>query len=396
MPNTRKILIFSLVYYPHYVGGAEAAVKEIADRINPEVTEFHMITLSRSSLDKKEEKFGNVVLHRIGFPIFKQDVVSYHRFVLFINKLLYPVSAFFKANSLHKKYSFHATWSLMANYAGYSAYFFKIFNPRVSFILSLQEGDSEEHLKYKWAGLIDLSWRLTLKKADFLVAISNYLLDRAKTFGFRGEAYLIPNGVDLGKFDMEIWKDGKIKIRKDWGFKEDDVVLITSSRLNVKNGVVDVIKALANLSDNIKFIIFGIGELENELKKLVQKLNLESRVKFMGFVSHDDLPGYLKASDIFIRPSLSEGMGNSFLEAMAARLPVIATPVGGIVDFLRDGETGYFCKPEDPESIVVAVNRCVSDPNKNQVIENAYKMVVEKYDWNNIAVDMGQKIFAKI
>jgi len=128
------------------------------------------------------------------------------------------------------------------------------------------------------------------------------------------------------------------------------------------------------------------------------KSEVSDRVIFKGYVSHDKLPEYLKACDIFIRPSLSEGMGISFLEAMAAKISVIATPVGGIVDFLVDPaklqrsgmdiQTGYFCQPKDSESIVVAVNRILSDQNKVQVIENAYNMVLEKYNWDLVAKKM--------
>jgi len=103
----------------------------------------------------------------------------------------------------------------------------------------------------------------------------------------------------------------------------------------------------------------------------------------------------MQVADIFIRPSRSEGQGISFLEAMACKIPVIATPVGGIVDFLKDGETGYFCQPENPESIAETVKRVISDPNKNQIIENAYEMVKEKYDWDLIARQVAE-IFNEI
>ena len=73
---------------------------------------------------------------------------------------------------------------------------------------------------------------------------------------------------------------------------------------------------------------------------------------------------------------------------MACKIPVIATPVGGIVDFLTEGETGYFCKPQDPASIVVAINRILNDSGKDKIIENAYNKVKEKYDWNLIAGQM--------
>jgi glycosyltransferase involved in cell wall biosynthesis len=150
----------------------------------------------------------------------------------------------------------------------------------------------------------------------------------------------------------------------------------------------DVIAALSQLPENVKFVICGVGELEEKLKSNVKKLNLESRVTFLGFVPHDELPKLLKASDIFIRPSLSEGMGNSFIEAMAAGLPTIGTPVGGIVDFLEEGKTGYLCQPENPKSIAETVERVISDQNKNIILETAKKLVIEKYDWNKIALEM--------
>jgi glycosyltransferase involved in cell wall biosynthesis len=103
----------------------------------------------------------------------------------------------------------------------------------------------------------------------------------------------------------------------------------------------------------------------------------------------------LKTCDIFIRPSLSEGFGVSFIEAMASQIPVIATPVGGIIDFLEDGKTGYFCRPEDPDSIVEVVQKVIADPNQNQIVENALKMVKEKYDWDIVASQI-REIFDSI
>jgi D-inositol-3-phosphate glycosyltransferase len=81
-------------------------------------------------------------------------------------------------------------------------------------------------------------------------------------------------------------------------------------------------------------------------------------------------------------------MGNSFIEAMAAKVPVLATPVGGIIDFLHDGKTGYLCNPSDSKSIADGVNRVISDPEKDSVIINAYNLVKEKYSWDIVAMQM--------
>ncbi len=116
------------------------------------------------------------------------------------------------------------------------------------------------------------------------------------------------------------------------------------------------------------------------------------------------MPKYLKVSDIFIRPSLSEGFGNSFVEAMASEIPVIATQEGGIADFLFDANrnpdketTGWAVDVRNPKQISEAVKDILSNHEKTQkVIATAKKMVIEKYDWDIISKDMHQKVFNKL
>ena len=133
----------------------------------------------------------------------------------------------------------------------------------------------------------------------------------------------------------------------------------------------------------------GIGEEGTRLQKLASDLGLGDRVKFLGFVNHENIPDYLSICDIFIRPSRSEGFGNSFIEAMAARLPVIATPVGGIPDFIDDNETGVFCAPNNPQSIVKSINLLIQDRElREKIVSNAYNRVNERYGWDNVSMQM--------
>lgn len=390
--ETKKILIFSTAYYP-FVGGAEVAVKEITDRIAD--TQFDLIT---AKLDRKLpniEKIGNINVYRVGFG-FKT-----------LDKLLLPFWGAFKVIKLNNKNNYDYYWCVMASYASGAAYIANIleFWKPVPIILNLQEGDSEKHFARRWFGLINLSWKLALRNTNKLTVLSNFLAERARRFGFKGEIEIIPNGVDVEKFQITNFKlqiEERRKIREELGMGEKDIVLVTSSRLVKKNGVGDVIKALAKLPENIKFLILGEGELKKDLENLAKKLKVSERVIFKGYVSHSEMPKYLKTCDIFIRPSLSEGMGNSFIEAMAAKLPVIATPVGGIPDFLKDPSntsgqvpTGYYCEPENPESVAKTVQKVISDPNKNKVVDNAYNMIKEKYDWDLIAKQM-KEVFDKV
>lgn len=396
----KKILIFSLVYYPRFIGGAEVALKEITDRVSPEDFEFHMITLH---LDKKLpslEKIGNILVHRIGFTGECKDPADSLKFPLKINKYLFPFWGYWKAKKMHKKNKYDAIWSMMASYNGFSALFLKNKNPKIPFILSLQEGDPIDYIK-KRVGVFYPWFKNIFKKADVVQAISRYLGEFAKNMGYRGDVFVVPNAVDTAHFARETDPSELEKLKKDLGKTEEDVFLITTSRLVVKNAVDDIISSLSFLPENIKLLVLGQGYEERNLRAQAKKLGLEERVKFLGFVGHEDMPKFLKISDIFIRPSLSEGFGNSFVEAMACEIPVIATPVGGIVDFLFDPDknkefppTGLFCEVKNPESIARQVRRYLGNPAlRQQIILNAKRMVFEKYDWNIIAKDMKEKVF---
>jgi len=354
----KKILIFSFAYYP-LVGGAEVAVKEITDRIDD--IHFDMVTLQFDKKSPKIEKIGNVNVYRIGCP-----------------KLFFPIVAFLKAQKLNKKNSYNLIWSIMAAYAGFAALFFKLTHPKIPYLLTLQEGDPIEYIKKKVRLVYPLFSRI-FTKADYIQAISNYLANWAREMKAKCPIEVVPNGVDLKKFKSKI---SNLK-------NKEEKILITSSRLVKKNAVDDVIKSLPYLPKNVKFWILGDGLEKKNYALLVTRYSLQNRVKFLGFVGHSEMMKYFEKADIFIRPSLSEGLGNAFLEAMATGLPVIATPVGGIPDFLKDRETGLFCETNNPKSIAEKVGLLLEDEKlKNKIIANAKEMVLKNYDWNLIAPKM--------
>ncbi|MFA6307046.1 MAG: glycosyltransferase family 4 protein [Patescibacteria group bacterium] len=394
----KRILIFSTAYFP-LVGGAEIAIKEITDRIND--IQFDMITLRFDGDLPEFEKVGNINVHRIGFTKKNPAMADLVKFPLAFNKLFFPFTACFKACRLHRRNKYSAIWAMMAAYAGFAAMFFKAGHKRVPYLLTLQEGDPLEYIKRKVRFVGPLFKRI-FTTADFIQVISNYLAGLAREMGYQGGLEVIPNAVDIGHFTREYAADDLAALKRKFGGSADDKYLITASRLVLKNAVDDVIKALEYLPAGVKFLILGAGPDEDDLKSLVKNLKLESRIFFLGQIGHKDLPKYLKISDIFIRPSLSEGLGNSFLEAMAAGLPVIATPVGGIVDFLRDPSagsgqaTGLFCKVRDPKSIAEKVKVYLENKELTEIIKiNAKSMVEKNYNWNLIAEKM-KNIFNKL
>jgi len=371
----KRILIFSFVYYPRFISGAEIAIKEITDRISTDQIEFDLIALRLDKSLPRFERIGNINVHRIGF-----------------NKYLYPITACIKATQLYGERKYDATWGMMANYSGFGALFFKLAHKKVPFILTLQEGDPIDYIK-KRVGVFAPIFKMIFTKADKIQTISKYLADFGSDMGAKYPIEIIPNGVDTGLFAKKFDKQDLEKIRKNLEIPLEAPVLITTSRLVIKNAVDDIINSLEYLPDAY-LLILGTGYQETELKKRAVDIGVADRVKFLGYIPHTEMPKYLQVSQIFVRPSISEGFGNSFIEAMAARIPVIATPVGGIVDFLKDKETGLFCEVNSPEDIARKVEIYLHDQNlKNEIIDNAFNMVIRDYDWNLVAHKMKTEVF---
>ncbi|NBV76648.1 glycosyltransferase family 1 protein [bacterium] len=394
----KRVLIFSLAYFPKHVGGAEVAIQEITDRL-PDY-EFHMVTNRFDSTLPAVEQVGNVLVHRIGITTKNPSMADLKKFPLNLNKPLFQFLAAWKGWRLHRQYHYDATWAMMAHSCGVPAALFKMCNPSVPYLLTLQEGDSIPYIERKMRPLWPLFIR-AFTRADMVQAISTFLGTWARARHFTGQLEVVPNAVNTAhfaqEFPLKIIDDVKTALNKKMG----DVFVITTSRLVHKNAVDDMIRALPLLPENVSFIVLGTGPDEVMLKKLASDLRVQERVHFVGQVGHKEMPLYLKASDIFIRASRSEGMGNSFVEAMAAGLPVIATQEGGIADFLFDEKrnpdkpiTGWAVDTDSPKQIAEAVREIMSRPEKvRAVTATAKQMVIEKYDWDIIARDMKTKVF---
>jgi len=174
----KKILIFSLAYYP-FVGGAEVAIKEITDRLGDDF-EFEMVTCNLDGQQKEFERLGNINVYRIGRGR--------------VRKYLFPWLAYGKAIELQKENNYSAVWAMMANQAGWAALKFKKKFPQVKYLLTLQEGDSEWDIFWR-TFLIRPIYKAIYCQADYIQAISNFLAERAKKLGTKCPIGVVPNGV---------------------------------------------------------------------------------------------------------------------------------------------------------------------------------------------------------
>ncbi len=402
----KRVLIFSLTYEP-FIGGAEVAIKEITNRIDPNEYQFDMITLRFDSSLPAVETIGNVTVYRIGATA--QNVRVSDRNLppaLKRSKLLFPFTSYLKARALHRAHAYNMTWAMMANYAAFGALLFKYTHPSVPYYLELQDGNSLAQVRLRQPVLRAMwfLYRRLYLKADLIKAISQFIEKLTREIGYQGTVVVIPNAVDTEKFSATVSGERLWEMKNKYDKKAGELFLFTASRLVLSRGVEDVIRALPLLPKNVKFLIAGDGEDREKLKEIARTENVLDRVIFAGHIDHTALPAYYKMCDVFVRPSIIEGFGNAFVEAFAAGIPVVATPVGGIPDFLYDPwqnpeypSTGIFCRVRDPQSIAEAVKKYMNDPVLTAtIVKNAKALAIAKYDWNLIADEMHTKVFDRL
>ena len=390
----KRILVFSLAYYPSFVSGAEAAIKEITNRINPSEIEFHLITHLFDKTAPRVEKIDHVIVYRVGLGN------------AYLSKILFIPLAAIKARSLHKKERFDGMWAMMT-YMLMPLTLACYLGVRIPYVLTLQDGDPYEKVFGRWfikpaLPLIDAGFR----HATVIQVISSYLGTWPKKRGYTGEVLTVRNGANPKNFTQTHSDEELQKMKSQLGKKEGDIYLFTAARLVHQKAQDIVIKAMALLPDNIHFFIAGAGPDEEMLRTLTKELKLTERVHFLGALDRDDVPKYRNTivSDIFVHPSRSEGLGNSVLSAMAARLPVVVTQVGGFKDYVFDAKrdpdtepTAWVVDTDNAEQIAFAIKDILAHPEQvARVTENARKMVETEYHWDPIARDMQDKIFSRL
>jgi glycosyltransferase involved in cell wall biosynthesis len=250
-------------------------------------------------------------------------------------------------------------------------------NPRLLHEELVVKGSLLKPLHSWLATMLDPLIKRAFASADLVAAVSTYSAEAAKEYGAK-KVVIIPNGISPGDFKMH-----KYSPKKTW-------TLFTASSLIPRNGIDTLIDAVALLPKSLswKLIIAGDGPDREKLVSLVKTghgLSLQNQITFLGRVPNQDIPRLLSESDLFIRPSRHEGFGISFLEAMASGVPVIATPVGGIVDFVTDQKTGLLVPPDNPNALADAIVKLTSNKNLYLHLQgHAMDLARKHYNWDTI------------
>jgi len=193
---------------------------------------------------------------------------------------------------------------------------------------------------------------------------------------------VIPNGVDPARFD-----EAAPVPRATFGAADDDFLALAVGRLDVQKGLADLLAAAERVipaRPRFRLAIVGDGPLRDWLDaEIAARPTLAGRVLRLG--RRDDAPGLLRSADLLVHAAHWEGMPNVILEAMAARLPVVATAVEGAEDLVVAGETGWLVPPKAPERLARALLEAVDDPESAQKMGGAGRTRVEtEYSLNRV------------
>jgi UDP-glucose:(heptosyl)LPS alpha-1,3-glucosyltransferase len=190
----------------------------------------------------------------------------------------------------------------------------------------------------------------------------------------------IPNGINLARYDPAN-ATSRARVRLSFGVPKDvSLLLFVGSQYRLK-GLEFVIRALAEMDTHAVLLVVG-GDTAAPYKRLAEQLGVRDRVIFAG--ARSDLPSIYPAADAFVLPTLYETFALVCLEAMASGLPVLASPVGGIEDYLIDGENGFHIR-RDASDIAAKLDRLLGDSGLAARVRERGLATAKNYAWEKIA-----------
>lgn len=206
-------------------------------------------------------------------------------------------------------------------------------------------------------------------------AIKKLLVER----GIKSPISIIPSGINIDNFKKDTGR--KDEIRKKYGVKPDDILLITACRLTEEKNLGFLVKSFAKIKQrygDVKFMVVGDGAVKKDLEKMAEDLRVGNNIIFTGLVDRTEIVGLYQASDIFVFASKTETQGLVAVEAMAAGDPVVAVKASGIEDMVKSGEDGFLTS-ESEEEFSGSVLKIANDKNLREKMSARAKINSERF-----------------
>lgn len=382
-----KVLFFNYEYPPLGGGAANATAYILKEYSKMPDLKVDLVT---SSVDNKyhlENIGGNILIHRI--PIGKNKSNLHYQSQKEL--LTYFWKAYFFAKKLAKENGYDLSHSFFTVPCGFISLLLK-WKYKIPFVVSLRGSDVpgySERFSFLY-GFIRPLVRLIWRKSEKVVANSQGLKNLALETNSQQKIDVICNGIDITQF-------GKSENKKDQKF-EDKFKILCVTRITPRKGVRYLIEAFGKLSkknNKLSLEIIGDGDEKKNLENLAKELEIADKVDFIGLVPHEELPPYFEKADVFVLPSLNEGMSNSMLEALASGLPLVATDTGGTRELVKEEKNGFIIKMKDSSDLAEKIEKLIGNNDLRKKMGEESRKKAENMSWEKVAkeyVDLYYKI----
>lgn len=376
---TMKILMLSWEYPPKNVGGLSNHVYNLSHRLSNLGHEIHVITCEEGTAPIEEEDKG-VFVHRV--TPYKIDTEDFTKWVMHLNFAMIEEAVRLIRN-LGRFDIIHAHDWLATFSAKSLKWAFNI--PMICTIHATEHGRNNGIRTDMQKYISSTEWLLTYEAWKVIVC-SNYMKNGVQEL-FKvpsDKICIIPNGVHTEEFKLNF---DKKEFRKKYA-EEDEKIIFFVGRLVFEKGVhllVETAPEIINKFNNVKFVIAGVGPMNEELQERVIQMGLQSKILFPGYMTVEERNKLYNVSDIAVFPSLYEPFGIVALEAMASGCPVVVSDTGGLSEIIQHKENGLKFINGSRESLVHNICELLqNDDLYKRVREKAMKDVEEKYSWYSI------------
>jgi len=377
-----RVLMLSWEYPPHIVGGLGRHVAELVPALIQQGIEVHLVTPRWAGGEPKEESNG-LTVHRVDPP--SVSMPDFYTGAWQTNIKLEEVSGSLCQDmgiDLIHSHDWLTGFSACALKRNFGL-------PLLSTIHATEQGRAQGHLVTDQQRAIhSVEWWLTYESWR-VICCSQFMANEVSSY-FKtplDKIDVIPNGVKVDRFAR--WDGIDLSRFRSMYALPGEKIVFSVGRIVQEKGLHLLVEAAPRvLAENpaAKFVIAGTGDLLDALRHRAWELGIGDKVLFTGFISDDDRDRLYKVAACAVFPSLYEPFGIVALEAMAAKVPVVVSVVGGLQEVVKHAETGITVYPDNVESLAWGINHTLTRPDwATQRAENAYKVVSEEYNWQRIA-----------
>lgn len=366
-PINVKVLFLNPEYPPIGGGGANATFHILQELANEPGLSITLVTSSETGKFYRLRIGDNIEVHRL--PLRKESLYAWKQ----TEMLTYTWRAYWHCRKLMSRERYDLCHAFFGFPSGVVSYALR---RRIPYIVSLRGSDVpgfNERFSLHYIPLIPIFIRIW-RGARYVIANSEGLRDLALRTDSSQPISVIPNGVDTRMFHPgELRNNGAIE-------------LVTVCRFVGRKGIPYLIQAMSEIrsrNPNVHLSIIGDGEKREEWTGMVKELQNESCITFAGHLDHDALAAALRNADVFVLPSLYEGMSNTLLEAVASGLPVIVTDTGGTRELV--GDNGVVVAQRDPGAIARAVLELASCESRRIEMGRRSSEIARRFTWKSVA-----------